>query len=716
MNNYSILPFVISLCFLSLGFLVYFKSRTNKEAAVGFLVISFVTFWWQFSWVFLFNTRDIFLAQKIAKIGHVGIALIPAAFFHYYAFLINKKKYLSLVKIFYGISIIFIFLLFTNLFIEDVNHYYWGFYPRAGVLHPFFLLYLLVATVICAFLLIQKGSEEKWSGAFGEQIKFLCVSLVIYSVASTDFFVNYGFEFYPFGVFAIFISLCVSAYTIFKYRLMDIRVVFTRAGIFVTVYTLVLGVPVWVGFKTMGNGPWLFPVALMAILATGGPFFYLAIQKRAEARILAEQRKYQDTLRQASAGMGRIRDLKKLLNLIVSVLTRVVRIEHAFIYLLDKDNQIYRLSASRRISVKDPVQSELFMEHSIVKHFNSIDLPLILEEIRQRIERQKEDALKDIGNALEELKAELAFPIFIRSELVAIVVMGKKINKSGYSEDDLAVFSILSNQASLAIENARSYEDMKKTQEQLFKADKMATIGTMADGLSHQINNRLHALGFIASDMMDTLKLRMPLFTTPELKAVADEFQYSLSRVQENVGRGGEIVQGLMKYTRKGEEGFVACNIDDIIRTSYEMAQFKIRSTDFKILKEYDPQTIAKVRGNFTQLQEVFFNLIDNAYDASVQRKTELKEEGYAGAIRVSAKEVDGLLEIVFSDNGIGVKASDKDKLFTPFFTTKATSKKGTGLGLYVIRKIIEDNHGGKVEMRSVYGQGTDMVLKLAIS
>jgi signal transduction histidine kinase len=212
------------------------------------------------------------------------------------------------------------------------------------------------------------------------------------------------------------------------------------------------------------------------------------------------------------------------------------------------------------------------------------------------------------------------------------------------------------------------------------------------------------------------LKLRKPLFATPELKAVGDEFEYSLSRVQENIGRGGEIVRGLMTYTRKGEEGFGPCSIDDIVRTAYEMAQFKIRSADFKILKEYDPLMIPKVKGNFTQLQEVFFNLIDNAYDATVQRKAELKEEEYVGAVRINVKEVDGLVEIVVSDNGIGVKSIDKDKLFTPFFTTKATSKKGTGLGLYVIRKIVEDNHGGRVEMHSVHGEGTRMVLRLALS
>jgi len=302
------------------------------------------------------------------------------------------------------------------------------------------------------------------------------------------------------------------------------------------------------------------------------------------------------------------------------------------------------------------------------------------------------------------------------SFLVGFLVLGAKISKKAFGPDDLSVFTILANQSALAIENAQSYEEMKRAQEQLFKADKMATIGTMADGLSHQINNRLHAIGFIASDMMDTIKLRKPLFVTPELKVVADEIEHSLSRVQENVNHGGEIVRGLMKYTRRGDEGFLSCSIDDIIRTAYEMAQFKIRSAEFKIIKEYDPQLIPKVRGNFTQLQEVFFNLIDNAYDATVQRKTELKEEGYAGVIRVAAKEVDGLLEITFRDNGIGVKQTDKDKLFTPFFTTKATSKKGTGLGLYVIRKIIEDNHGGKVDMNSVYGQGTDIVLHLFLS
>jgi signal transduction histidine kinase len=413
--------------------------------------------------------------------------------------------------------------------------------------------------------------------------------------------------------------------------------------------------------------------------------------------------------------MGRIRDLKRLLNLIVFILTRVVRLEHSAIYFIERENKLCRLSAFRRMSSGENVIDTFPLDHPLVRHFLVFDRPLVHEELRQTGERGEKVARSELQMAMEEFKAEIIVPIFIRADLVALVVMGKKANKLQYTEDDLSVFSILSNQASLAIENARSYDDMKKAQEQLFKAEKMATIGTMADGLSHQINNRLHAMGFIASDMLDTLKLRRPLFTTPELDALAKEFEYSLLRVHENVTRGGEIVQGLMKYTRKGEEGFLACSIDEIVTAAYEMVQFKIRSKDFHVIREYDPAAIPKIRANFTQIQEVFFNLIDNAYDATVQRRHELGESGYAGRVTVRVRESEGFVEIVFSDNGMGVKTADKEKLFTPFFTTKATSKKGTGLGLYVIRKIIEDNHAGKVEMRSVHGQGTDMVIRLAM-
>ena len=116
------------------------------------------------------------------------------------------------------------------------------------------------------------------------------------------------------------------------------------------------------------------------------------------------------------------------------------------------------------------------------------------------------------------------------------------------------------------------------------------------------------------------------------------------------------------------------------------------------------------------QLQEVFFNLVDNAYDAIMQRKTELKEPGYQGKLHISARKTDSSIEISVLDNGAGVKDEDENKLFTPFFTTKTSTKKGTGLGLYVIQKIIEENHKGKVSISSEYMTGTLVTILLPIT
>ena len=99
-----------------------------------------------------------------------------------------------------------------------------------------------------------------------------------------------------------------------------------------------------------------------------------------------------------------------------------------------------------------------------------------------------------------------------------------------------------------------------------------------------------------------------------------------------------------------------------------------------------------------------------------MQRKKELKEEGYKPTIRISAEIHGNNLKIFVEDNGIGIKNEDSEKLFTPFFTTKLSSKKGTGLGLYVIQKLIEENHSGKVKYNSQYKKGTTVHITLPLT
>lgn len=622
----------------------------------------------------------------------------------------------------YAQAVIFSCLnVFSNSFITGVERkfptLYWanvGFWYK-----PFIILYFIILTyafyeLILAYR-VSSGNKKTQVGYF------LLGMLVGFSGGLTNFLPCYSTAVYPVGNFTIPIYCLVVTYAILRYRLLDISIAVTRTGIFIAVYSLVLGIPFALAFgwheklnALLGSNWWMVPLVSSTILATAGPFIYLYIQKKAENRLLQEQKRYQATLRQASLGMGRIKDLKKLMNLIVYIVTRTVHLEHSSIYLFDDFEKKYFIEASRNRN-KPKTNGAIEYTSPLTRYLYKIKEPIVYEEIKQRTQDYQDKELVLVESALRELDAAVVVPSFIEQKLLAIVVLGRKLSGKLYSEDDLAVFSILANQAALAIENAQFYEDVKRTQEQLFQAEKMATIGTMADGLSHQINNRLHALGFIAGDALDSIKLKGGTVVSPEAKELIDEIQRALVRIQDNVKQGGEVVQGLLKYTRKGEAGFGPVDFDQLVNASIDMAQYKVKLEQITIIKDYSAQAVPKIYGNFTQLQEVFFNLIDNAHDALMQRKNEKNEPNYKPTLRIAAEKKEEIIQISVLDNGIGVKEEDQNKIFTPFFTTKLSSKKGTGLGLYVIQKIIEENHKGKVTMSSEYMTGTLITIILPI-
>jgi signal transduction histidine kinase len=655
------------------------------------------------------------------KIFVLGITFIPVFCYHFVSeYCYAKSKWFLLFCYIQGIVFSTINLS-SSLLVSKITFLYGEFYYlNANVFYTlFFIIWSFIVFISFNILFqsywISSGIRKVQSGYlfFGMLIGFLG--------GGTTAPLAWGIPLYPSGHFLTVVYAAISTYAIFKYQLIDLKTVFTRIGVFVAVYSFVLGIPIAsaFGFRTIlisffGENWWAVPLITSTILATVGPFIYLYIQKRAEEQLLKEQRRYQSTLSQASAGMGRIKDLKRLLELIVYIITRAVRLDHSSVYIFDQNKSKYLLGAYKRnVAMKAAV--EVGSDSPLVQHLIKTKAPVVYEEIKQRVQDYNDAHLAKIEDSLKQLDAALVIPSLIEDRLLALLVLGKKKSGKLYGEDDLSVFSILANQAALAIENAQFYEDVKKTQEQLFQAEKMATIGTMADGLSHQINNRLHALGFIAGDALDTIKLKRGAAMSDEIKGIMNDLERSLVRIQENVLQGGEIVQGLLRYTRKGDIGFAPVEIDKLVTAALEMAQFKIKTHEMKILREYDKNG-PKIKGNFTQLQEVFFNMIDNAYDAMMQRKNEQKEAGFQPTLRIQALVQGDRIIIKFLDNGIGVKPEDFQKIFTPFFTTKLSSKKGTGLGLYVIKKIIDDNHKGKVTFESQYMQGTTMILNLPIA
>ncbi|MBI4708538.1 MAG: GAF domain-containing sensor histidine kinase [Candidatus Omnitrophica bacterium] len=503
---------------------------------------------------------------------------------------------------------------------------------------------------------------------------------------------------------------------------MDIRIGVTRTTIFAALYSLVLGLPFAIAgwfkeslFNLFGPIWWIAPLSLMALLAIIGPFLYIYIERLAEESLLKEQRLYHETLKHAASGMTRIRNLRRLLELITHIVTKTVKISYAAIYLYDADRNEYLLQVNRNKQMRSIPR--LSADNPLIIRFSKDRSPILLEGNDHKPEQVTNDEKTKINENMRQLCASVVIPSYLGDKLSAVFVLGDKTSGQTYTRDDLSVFEVLASQAALAIENARFYEEAKEMQEQIAQAEKMSTIGTMADGLSHQINNRFYALSLIAGDTIDSIRNTDTSNCSDDIKAMLKGINYALERIQANVIQGGEVVKGLLKYSRKDDKSFGPLELNSVIENTIAMVQYKIRLTEVDIIHDIASNT-PKIKGNATQLQEVFFNFIDNAYDAIMERKTTFNEKGYRGKIAITARpmETENYLEITVEDNGIGVKEADTKKIFTPFFSTKVSSHTGTGLGLYVIKRIITETHNGKVSFESKYKAGTRFLVHLPVA
>jgi two-component system NtrC family sensor kinase len=200
----------------------------------------------------------------------------------------------------------------------------------------------------------------------------------------------------------------------------------------------------------------------------------------------------------------------------------------------------------------------------------------------------------------------------------------------------------------------------------------MATIGQLVSGVAHEVNNPLAAiLGF--TDL---------LLENPEMPVAARE---DLKIILQETQRTKEIVQDLLSFARQRPAQREAVHVNGILRQTIKLRSYDFSSHGVEVVEEFD-EGIAPTLGDAQQLQQVFLNILNNAYDA-------IQESGNHGKIRIRTRRTQDSVEVAFIDNGIGV--TEPERIFDPFFTTKQVGK-GTGLGLSICYGIVRA-HGGEV-------------------
>ena len=712
------------LVFATTAFLGIAAFRSNMAGLINriFLLFSFSISSWSICLFFNTIAATASVALLWVKCLH-GFALgIPAFFFLLtIAITHSQRKVHRIFFVVVFLILVNVAITFSSAFVGVSYNPGFGFFVAVPQkLYPLHLA-TFFSLAVCAFWVLILGYIRAY-GPRKLQLHYFLLATLIGSLGGVaNYFINYKikiFPIYPFGNYTIILYALITVYAIIRYRLLDVNLVVTRATVFMIVYAAMLGVPlagalVWQRRleQALGSMWWVGLWVVVAVLSTTAHYANLYFQRRAGGRLLAEQRRYQTVLRQAAQGMTLIKDMSKLLNLIVHILTRTVKITHSAVYLLDKEAKVYTLRAKRGSGIVPgtvPIPAESLLIQELMRQKAAV----VQEEMKLELQGGGGTAqLAGAERGMGEIQAAVIVPSFVEEKLIGFLVLGEKKSGKMYSEDDLQVFEVLASQAALAIENAQFYDELQRTQADLFQTAKMATLGQMAGGMSHQINNRFYVLTILAGTMKAALASAGWDGVAPELKELVEKTKVTFQKIEDNAIRGGDIVKTLLRFSRPNRGDQKAVSVQEIVETALDVVQYKIKLEELDFAKEYEPD-LPLVQGNVNQLADSLFNLFSNAYDAIQSKQERLKLPDYRGSITVTVRALRGRVQLTIRDNGIGMTPQEVSQLFIPFFTTKATAEKGTGLGLFIIKRIVE-HHGGQIQATSQFGEGSTFIITL---
>jgi PAS domain S-box-containing protein len=231
--------------------------------------------------------------------------------------------------------------------------------------------------------------------------------------------------------------------------------------------------------------------------------------------------------------------------------------------------------------------------------------------------------------------------------------------------------------------------DSAVLRDKLIHAEKMAAVGQLVSGVAHEVNNPLTAILGFADLMMSNPDL--PETARKDLRVILQEAQ-----------RTKQIVQNLLSFARQMPPQRHAVQLNAILRRTIQLRSYDFTSHGVEVIEHLD-EGLPDVLGDAHQLQQVFLNILNNAYDA-------VHEIGRPGRIEIMSTKADDAVEISFCDNGNGIIHADK--IFDPFFTTKEVGK-GTGLGLSICYGIVKEHAGEILCNNNTGGPGATFIVRL---
>jgi signal transduction histidine kinase len=291
---------------------------------------------------------------------------------------------------------------------------------------------------------------------------------------------------------------------------------------------------------------------------------------------------------------------------------------------------------------------------------------------------------------------------------------------------DVTIYPLVADGVGGAVIRVDDVTERVRMEEMMIQSEKMLSVGGLAAGMAHEINNPLAAI--LQNAQVVVLRTSKDLTANQQTASECGtsmetihmymekrEILKMLEAIRVSGERAAKIVENMLSFSRKSESAILPHVLSDLLDNTVELA-----SSDYDLKKKYDFRKIEILReyeSNLpevpcekTEIQQVILNLLKNAAESMAQQN----ERGDQPRITLRTSKEDDTVRIEVEDNGSGMNEAIRRRIFEPFFTTKDVGA-GTGLGLSISYFIITENHGGTMEVKSAPGEGTKFIIHLPL-
>jgi len=659
------------------------------------------------------------------------LALFVDRTVHFF-FVFSVPVYIRFVHVFLGVhgrrwleitallvSIAFLTIIPTDLYINGFHYYYFGRIARAGVLFHLFSA-TAVSTVVYCLALLYRAMRRTLDNQTKNRIKYIFGGLGFSAFLLTCSILPVsGVPVYPLGNFS-FIPAVFLAFGVLKYDLLDIGALIRRGtgyfvltGILTALYILVIFL-FHAFFLTTGSESFVLSLILAVIIVLLFNPLREKVQNLIDLLFFRGRYDYRELLREISSRLTTLLSLQQIKEMLIGAIAGALQVERVILIIAERGRFRLYDESSGKGGEAPPKEIPLLIR--------------ILEKEKRPVSRaaaekhlEGDEDRETLAGLLNRLGAALIVPLPGREGLTGMIALGQKRSGELFVDEDLELLSTIANQAATAIENAQSYEalealnsdleqkvaertaalrsamkERERTQDQLIRSESLAAIGQLVAGTAHELNNPIAGAMSLVESSVETIEGWKLQAENPD--EILDDLRFSLGELR----RAGAIIRSLLDLSRQTQTYVEQIDVNRAIDDALLVLYNQYKNMDAEIKKDYEHLPL--VKGNYANLGQVLINIIRNALQALPEGKGEI-------FLKTRYAATADTVVIVCSDTGRGIPGASLKDIFKPFFTTKVVGR-GTGLGLYISHEIIR-RHGGQIRVESEEREGTVVTVEL---